>query len=151
MARLHVCCFYFLDQGEALQHQELINVFQIACALVEALSDGDTAKGFILYSPQINYRTIVLSAFIILRILRSTLREVIDVPKAEETFLAAIEVLNKRSLMRNDLEGKNAAILRMLWDSNTALRQSDGTYDGLRTRSMARGVCSIPSKPALPR
>ncbi|KPI44839.1 uncharacterized protein AB675_2613 [Cyphellophora attinorum] len=143
MARLHVCCFYFLGGGDALQHQELINVFQIACAFVDALSDGDAATGFILYSPHINYRTIVLSAFIILRVLRSILREVIDVPKAEGIFLAAIELLDKRSLTRNDLEARNAAILRMLWDSSTALRQSDGTCDGLRTRSMARGSFSV--------
>jgi hypothetical protein len=145
IARLHIGCFHFFDQTETRRADKLIEVYQLSCSFVDAVSTGDSVNDFVLYSSQIAYRAIVLSAFVILRVLRSTLRELVDLAAGERRFLSTINILKKRSLTNNDLDAKNATILGILWQSRAAFRQADGSYDGLRVRNRTRGVSLLES------
>lgn len=141
MARIHICSFYFFDQNEDRRDDKIIEVYQLACDFIDVMGEEDNATGFILYSPQIVFRAIMLSAFVILRILRSDLRPLIDLAAGERRLFSVINSLKKRSLLNNDLDAKNVTILGLLWQSKTAFRRSDGSYDGLRMRNRVRGVC----------
>lgn len=96
-----------------------------------------------MYSSQTAYRGIVLSAFIIIRILKSAVREFADYTIGERCMFAAINQLKRRSLVNNDLDSVNVTILGLLWRSDSAFRTEDGSYDGLRMRSRMRGVGAI--------
>lgn len=143
VCRLHVLCFHFFDQNHDRCSERLLELYQHACALIDTFAREDAENDFILYSSQIAYRAIVLSAFIIIRILKSPIRELADFAAGERCLFTAIIQLKKRSLVNNDLDSVNVTILGLLWRSNIAFRNEDGSYDGLRMRSRMRGVCYL--------
>ena len=139
-ARLHVVSFHLLDQSVSTPAARVIDCFEVACSFVDVLQARDNIDDYVLYSSHLIYRTIVIAACILLRVLRSKLCEVVDVPATEQRYFSVVNLLKRRSLVNNDLDAKNAAILVMLWHSKTALRKADGSYDGLRVRTQTRGV-----------
>lgn len=138
---MHIGSFYFFDGNDHRREDKIISVYQLACDFIDALGEEDDANSFVLYSPQTVFRIIMLSAFIVLRVLRSDLRTLIDLQAAERRYFSAINILKKRSLINNDLDAKNVIILGLLWQSNTAFRRPDGSYTGLHLRNRIRGVC----------
>lgn len=74
---------------------------------------------------------ILLTAFCVLRILRSSLRALIPINEAEQALYKAIGFVKSRSTQPTDLDAKYAVILRQLYASTTAFKRADGVVDGL--------------------
>ena len=83
---------------------------------------------------------VLLAAYSILRIIRSELRNFVELQRGEESYFNAIKFVKKRSAENNDLDARNGTIMTQLWCSNKAFRQKDGTLNGLELRLRGRLV-----------
>jgi hypothetical protein len=141
--RLHIGTFYFYDNDEPARHSRLIALYNTACSFIDAVASADKSHDYALYTPEFIYRSLNLAACAILRISRSNLREHVDVVTGERAYFSCINVLKRRMIRNNDLNGRTTGVLTQLWRSPQAFKQKDGSYNSLVVRIRSRGVCSL--------
>jgi transcriptional regulatory protein LEU3 len=89
------------------------------------------------------HRMLVLSAFSILKILKSDLSQGLDKKAGERAYFKVIVFLREMSLENGDTSSKGAGILTQLWASNNIFRRADGTMDSLSLRIRSRLSLSV--------
>lgn len=141
--RLHIGTFYFYDNDEPARHSRLIALYHTACSFIDAVTSADKRHDYALYTPEFIYRSLNLAACVILRISRSNLREHVDVFTGERAYFSCINILKRRMIRNNDLNGRTTGVLTQLWRSPQAFKQKDGSYNSLVVRIRSRGVCTL--------
>jgi hypothetical protein len=80
-------------------------------------------------------RMALLAAFCILRIVRSQLREYINLRDAEQSLFKAISLVKRRSMQHGDLDERYATILSQLWSNSNSTNNTNPDGLDLRIRS----------------
>lgn len=88
-------------------------------------------------------RTITLTGFIILRLVRSQHAQHLDLAAGEEAYSYALQFTKNSSLQNNDLGARCAAIMSNLWGSQKIFRRRDGRIDSLGLRLRTRLSMSV--------
>jgi hypothetical protein len=125
---------------DSFKQQKLLDLFFIACEVVELAESFSNSQEF-SYSPQYETRMTMLAVYVVLRIARSPLKDLLPPNKAERLVFSAIEISKKRTVQDNDLDARNAVILTKIWISESVFIRSDGANDSLRLDLRNRMVC----------
>ncbi|KAI9706999.1 MAG: hypothetical protein M1820_004587 [Bogoriella megaspora] len=142
-ARLSIRAFHFFLESEALKKPGTLQVFTIACQLIDIHTSLDALQNWTSWTPHYFARMMLLAAYCILRIVKSELRSCINAKRGEEMFFQAVNLTKNRSTQVNDLDSRNALILRQLWTSHRAFTKRDGTLNGLHLHLKSRLVMSV--------
>jgi hypothetical protein len=94
-------------------------------------------QDFALYASNYYTRMTLLAAFCILRIVRSQLKEHIDLRDAEQSLFKAISFAKRRSLQCGDLDERYGAIISQLWSNSSTIDTNFTNGLDLRIRSRA--------------
>ncbi|KAF2233648.1 hypothetical protein EV356DRAFT_200261 [Viridothelium virens] len=142
-ARLSTRAFHFFVESDQLKKPGILQVFAIACRLIDLYASLDASENFASYSCHYFARMMLLAAYCILRITKSDLRNCIDLQRGEASFFRAVNLAKRRSTQPCDLDSRNALILTQLWTSHRAFRQKDGTLNGLHLHVRSRLSMSV--------
>ena len=109
----------------------MLSIYATALDLIHHLGavlvdDPDSAK----YLTRYEWRLVVVAAYTILRIVKSPIKDLLDVQDAERAIFSAIYILKQRSVQTDDLEAINALMLLQLWSSKKVYVR-EGKQDGL--------------------
>lgn len=99
--------------------------------------DPDSAK----YLTRYEWRQVVAAAYTIVRIVKSPIKDLLDVQAAETAVFSAINFLKQRSVQTDDLEAISALMLLQLWSSKKVYVR-EGKQDGLVVTVRHRSVSS---------
>jgi len=77
-----------------------------------------------------------LASVTILRLLKGSTAQYLDVESAKETFFLGVNLLKRLSVESNDIANRMAMILTQLWNSEKAFKRPDGSeHTALRIRT----------------
>ena len=117
----------------------MLQLYLVACEVIDLSTSLHTSEEFAYFSTHYFMRMVLLAAYSLIKIVRSELKDHIDLAKAEETVFKAITFMKKRSIQNNDLDARNGIILTQLWSSDTIFKRK-GTQDGLELLLRSRLV-----------
>ncbi|RKK81428.1 hypothetical protein BFJ69_g3708 [Fusarium oxysporum] len=106
--RLAISAYYFFLQSHDFKRPGLITTFSIATEVLDAVSRLDAMQDFALYASNYYTRMALLAAFCILRLVRSQLKEHIDLRDAQQSLFKAISFVKRRSMQHGDLDERTA-------------------------------------------
>jgi hypothetical protein len=131
-ARLCVRAFHFFGPPENVNEAGFLQLYSVACETIKVASRLDSVQDFASHSSHYFSRMVALSAYVVLRIFKSYLKDRLDLRDAEEHYFAAITLSKKRSLQHNDIDALNATMLTQLWASTHIFRRPNDNTDSLR-------------------
>lgn len=118
----------------------LADLYSISLDLIETYSALDTSSGFACYATFYSGRSLILAAFVILKLLRAVDSPDVDRVRGESCYFRAVQLLQRRAVNFPDLDTKAADILTDLWSSQNAFCGADGVINGLKLRIRSRLV-----------
>ncbi|CZR34842.1 uncharacterized protein FPRO_01037 [Fusarium proliferatum ET1] len=139
--RLAISAYYFFLQSHDLKKPGLITAFSIATEVLDVVSRLDAMQDFALHASNYYTRMALLAAFCILRIVRSQLKEHIDLRDAQQSLFKAISFVKRRSMQHGDLDERYGTILSQLWSNSDATDTT--TANGLDLRIRSRLFMSV--------
>ncbi|KAF4498531.1 nicotinamide mononucleotide permease [Fusarium agapanthi] len=139
--RLAISAYYFFLQSHDLKKPGLITAFSIATEVLDVVSRLDAMQDFALYASNYYTRMALLAAFCILRIVRSELKEHIDLRDAQQSLFKAISFVKRRSMQHGDLDERYGTILSQLWSNSDSMNTT--TANGLDLRIRSRLFMSV--------
>ncbi|EXJ68829.1 uncharacterized protein A1O5_07761 [Cladophialophora psammophila CBS 110553] len=143
IAELQVSACRLIAPSSNIENEDLINMYGFACALIELATELDQEQGMAEYgSTNINMNW-NLSAFIILRIGKSHVRESLDLKRGQRCYFSAINLNKRQSVRSDDISARATMILSQLWTSKVVIKQPDGTPDSLWLRCRNRLGVSV--------
>ena len=126
--RLHVGAFHFYVDKQAIDHDGLVELFDLATKVIIGTNATYQYKPS---RPDYISTATLLAACVILRISRSCLASRVDLHAGEKAYFEAIVALRESSLENNDLSARGAMVLAQLWTSTRVFCRDDGVVDGL--------------------
>ncbi|EXM11202.1 hypothetical protein NOF04DRAFT_1555 [Fusarium oxysporum II5] len=139
--RLAISAYYFFLQSHDFKRPGLITTFSIATEVLDAVSRLDAMQDFALYASNYYTRMALLAAFCILRLVRSQLKEHIDLRDAQQSLFKAISFVKRRSMQHGDLDERYGTILSQLWSNSDSMDTT--TANGLDLRIRSRLFMSV--------
>ena len=133
--------------SDAMDKTGFVKLFSLACDVIEVMFLLQSQDGSIGNGPLFNNWMIILSAFIILRLLRSEMGQILDYGRGETAYFTAVDLLRQLSVGKNDLQARGIVIMSQLWTSKTIFQGSDGYTDSLQLRIRSRLVCMLQMRP----
>ncbi|CEF87405.1 unnamed protein product [Fusarium graminearum] len=141
--RLALSSYYFFVQSHDLKKPGLILNLSIATEVLDVVSRLDATQDFAFYASNSYTRMALLAAFCILRIVRSPLREQIDLRDAEQSIFKAISFVKRRSIQIGDLDERYGTILSQLWSNSSNSLNMAAHNDGLDLKIRSRLFMSV--------
>ena len=118
----------------------LVRLYTACTEIFDLFMKLDATQSFAQYSTNYYQRTVLLAACCILRIMRSRLREVIDMNDAEQSVFKAINFFRNRLTQTFDLDARYAIIIQQLYSSRSAFKTVSGEINGLHLDIRSRLV-----------
>ncbi|KAF4433718.1 nicotinamide mononucleotide permease [Fusarium acutatum] len=109
--------------------------------VLDVVSRLDAMQDFALYASNYYTRMALLAAFCILRIVRSQLKEHIDLRDAQQSLFKAISFVKRRSMQHGDLDERYGMIISQLWSNSDSMDTI--TANGLDLRICSRLFMSV--------
>lgn len=117
---------------------DLLNLYITSCAAINMMSDFDS-KLFLTSSSTIyQFYSLLIAATNLLRLIRGDLvsHSARDIQRDETTYLLAVSMMRKMSVVNDDLPERCSIMLESLWTSRNVFRRPDGSITPkLRIRS----------------
>ena len=146
-ARIHIMAYHFFAHpthpgpdadGLSRFYSLCISVIQttVAMTMSQPAASSAVSQSFI-------DRTITLAGFSILRLVRSSLAQHLDLAAGEQAFFQAVQFLKGVSLQQGDIGIRTALIMRDLRSSNRVFRRKDGRVEPLALRLRTRLSMSV--------
>ncbi|RGP70225.1 hypothetical protein FSPOR_4125 [Fusarium sporotrichioides] len=115
----------------------------LSTEVLDVVSRLDATQDFAFYASNCYARMALLAAFCILRIVRSPLREQIDLRDAEQSIFKAISFVKRRSIQHGDLDERYGTILSQLWSNSSNSLNMAAPNDGLDLKIRSRLFMSV--------
>jgi transcriptional regulatory protein LEU3 len=122
----------------------MIELYGIAINLIQKFAELDADTDYAHYASFYHTRTLLLAAYVVLKLHRTPPELSIDRGIGESCYFKVIALLRKKSLhstFEADLDLKAAVLLTQLWSSTTVFRNAQGHTDSLSVRIRSRMVC----------
>ncbi|KAF2659801.1 C6 zinc finger domain-containing protein [Lophiostoma macrostomum CBS 122681] len=145
-ARIHVLSFHFFASPSSPVGPDMESLGRLFSLCISTLGTATTLcqnTNFITQCPSFVDRTMTLTGFAILRLVRSPLAQHLSLTAGEQAFFQAVQFSKNMSLQNNDLGARAAAILMNLWSSNKVFRRRDGHVEPLGLRLRTRLSMSV--------
>lgn len=146
-ARVHIMAFHFFAHptNPGPDMDGFSRLFSLCVAVIETAYNMIMTDHTSLPSVSQSFidRTIALAGFAILRLVRSSLAQHLDVAVGEQAFSHAVQFLKNVSLQPGDIGIRTALIMNDLWQSNRVFRRKDGRLEPLALRLRTRLSMSI--------
>ena len=102
----------------------LLKGYASAISLASRAQEAHTHENFFHYAPNLFHHSITLAAMFIMKIVKSTYAEEIDLAQAKKSFSICHALIRQNSLEDNDLRGRTAKIIEQLWNCDDAEKLS---------------------------
>lgn len=139
MARVHLLTYYFMDSSriEYFELQKgLVRLYNAAIALVNhAQSCQLKSQTFIKYLPGVYILNIWQASCIIGKLSHSSLKKVIDLGSGRQSYLAAISLAAKASVLKHDMAHRSSGIMRNMWQLFATLDEKKLASLGINIRT----------------
>nr|ANF07292.1 C6 transcription factor 2 [Paecilomyces fulvus] len=136
ICRLHIQSFHLFKTNAALYDDCIVRLVASACMVIERVGDWGKRPGLLPATPLYVFSATAISAFSLLRILKSSIPRDVDIERAKSALFLGINIMKQISAGGNESAAKCVVILNQLWNSSKAFRKPDGSeYSGLRIRS----------------
>lgn len=146
-ARVHLLAFHFYGASARRPDPNLLKTYQVACEFIELGTRLDDSEDFAIYTTHYFARSIMLAGYIVFRISRCQLRDVVGARNSEDIVFKSIRFSKRRSMQSGDLDARNALILTQLWASDNVFKRKDGSKDSieilLRSRLVSHKTYSV--------
>lgn len=117
---------------------DLLNLYITSCAVINMMSDLDSKIFLVSSSTIFQFYSLLIAATNLLRLIRGGLVSHIarDIKKGETTYLLAVSMIRRMSVVNDDLPERCSNMLSSLWTSRKVFRRPDGSITPeLRIRS----------------
>ncbi len=121
----------------------LTELFSIARMVIDNVMALDQTQICAVSSTAYIHRSVILSAFTILKISKSLLKPYLDLESGKKSYFFAIALLRMNSLENDDLSAMGAMILTQLWTSSKIFRRANGAMSSLRLSVRSRMTMSV--------
>lgn len=135
--------YYFFENPSQPNLQGLIVLYTVACEFLDELSREEQISRVTEACPAFIERSVILAAFSILKIIRSSLKAHVDMEAGEKAYLSAMLFGRKASLQSEDLAARAVTIMSQLWTSESIFRRPNGQLQSLDTRIRSRLSMSV--------
>lgn len=126
-----------------MDESKLTAMYTSSCEMVELAVDLAESQQFAEFGPVFSTKYLQLGAFIVLKIGRSHIRELVDLPRGRRAYFSVIQLQKKMSVRLDDIFARASIICTQIWTSNNIFRRSDGTIDSLFLRCRSRLGMSV--------
>ena len=141
-ARIHIMAFHFFAHptNPGPDADGFSRLFSLCVSVIQTATTMTMSHQTALPSVSQSFidRTIALAGFAILRLVRSSLAQHLDLAVGEHAFSQAVQFLKNVSLQQGDIGLRTALIMRDLWSSNRVFRRKDGRMESLGLRLRTR-------------
>lgn len=145
LARIHLLTCYFLD-SKSLPPLELsrglVRLFNASIALIHHVEMCEAKyKDFVKYLPAVSILHIWQASCFIVRLANSPFKSVIDPNAAKETYLTAIKLVARASVLKHDIAHRASGIMRNMWSFFRTLDEKN--MAGLDLKIKSRMTASV--------
>ena len=138
-ARLNLLICYLYEPDSTNKRKEgLLKAFALASDLIARVK---AAEKLLLHSPVSVFHLLATCAFLVLKILNSSYSRYVDFKEGKKSFNTSVLALRRWSVANNDLSGRTAEILLVLWRGLDA--SSAKTEDEPRLRLHSRQCANL--------
>ncbi|KAL6708534.1 hypothetical protein ACN47E_002515 [Coniothyrium glycines] len=146
-ARIHVMSFHFFAHptNPGPDPDGLSRFYSLCVSVIQTATNLTMTNFTTLASVSQSFidRTVTLAGFSVLRLVRSSLAQHLDVAAGERAFAQAVQFLKNVSLQEGDIGQRTALIMQDLWNSDRTFRRKDGQLDPLVLRLRTRLSMSV--------
>lgn len=135
--------FHFFANPEEPDPESLTRLYALCLGTAQMANGLTQTTNLLTTCPSFIDRTVTLTGFIILKLVRSPLAQHLDLAAGEQAYNFCVNFIKSMSLQPNDLNARAAAIMTSLWGSNRLFRRKDGTVDSLGLRLRTRLSMSV--------
>ncbi|KAG2734284.1 hypothetical protein G9P44_002290 [Scheffersomyces stipitis] len=118
-ARVHLLTYYFMDSSRIADFElqrGLVNLYNAAMSLINlAQLFQEKDRKFVKYLPGVYVLNIWQSACIIGKLIHSPLKKIVDTGSGKQSYLAAISLAAKASILKHDMAHRSSGIMRNMW------------------------------------
>ncbi|KAK6457955.1 uncharacterized protein RJT20DRAFT_125838 [Scheffersomyces xylosifermentans] len=118
-ARVHLLTYYFMDSSRIADFElqrGLVNLYNAATSLINLAQFFQSKdKKFVKYLPGVYVLNIWQAACIIGKLIHSQLKKVVDTGSGKQSYLAAISLAAKASILKHDMAHRSSGIMRNMW------------------------------------
>lgn len=118
-ARVHLFTYYFMDSSRIAYFElqkGLVRLYNAAIALINHAQLCQTkTQTFIKYLPGVYILNIWQASCIIGKLSHSSLKNVIDLGSGRHSYLTAISLAAKASILKHDMAHRSSGIMRNMW------------------------------------
>ncbi|KAF2729375.1 C6 zinc finger domain-containing protein [Polyplosphaeria fusca] len=143
--RIHVLSYHFFANPSrpCPDAESLCRLYTLCVSTIQSTDSLAQTANFNTISPSFFERTLVLSGFAVLKIVRSSLAQHLDRQAGEAAYFSVVQFCQKLSMKSGDLGARAAAIMTNLWSSNKVFRRKDGSIESLGLRLRTRLSMSV--------
>ncbi|KAF2272499.1 uncharacterized protein EI97DRAFT_426208 [Westerdykella ornata] len=142
-ARIHVLAFHFFANPATPDVEALVRLYALCLELAQTVTDLSRTTDLTATCPSFFDRTITLTGFIILKLVRSQLAHHLDLQAGERAYFQCVNFCKAMSLQPNDISVRISAIMTNLWGSTRIFRRRDGRIESLGLRLRTRLSMSV--------
>ncbi|CUM64642.1 uncharacterized protein PRCAT00002251001 [Priceomyces carsonii] len=144
-ARVHLLTYYFMDTSRIADFElnsGLVKLYNSAISLIDhAQLCHAKDKTFAKYLPGVNVLNIWQAAFIIGKLAHSPMKTFLDLGSGKQSYLAAVSLAAKASILKHDIAYRSSGIMRSMWQLFRTLDEKKLTSLGIAVRTrMAASV-----------
>jgi transcriptional regulatory protein LEU3 len=123
--------------------EALTRLYSLCVSTLQMANRLSQTTNFISTCPSFIDRSLTLTGFAVLKLIRSPLAQHLDVPAGEQAYHYAAQFTNHLSMQKGDLAARTAAIMMNLWSSTKVFRRKDGSIEPLGLRLRTRLSMSV--------
>lgn len=128
---LQIRSFYLFCSPDAYDVLEVAQLYNAAKSVLD-----EAGKLDLLYAPTFVYQSALLSACIMIKLLKGPKAGILDLDTGASTYYSAIRICKTMSVENDDLPAKTAAILSKVWLFEGLYKSPDGQSNwALQVRS----------------
>lgn len=139
VARIHLLTCYFLDAQNIPNFElskGLVRLFNAAIALMAHVEMCEAkTRAFVKYLPVVSILHIWQASCIIVKLANSPLKSVLDVELAKNTYLSAIRLVARASVLKHDISYRASGIMRNMWQLFRTLDEKHMSHLHLKIKS----------------
>ena len=135
IAMLQCQAFIFFKLHEPISEVDLVSLHTLSCHIINSAKSMDDTKAFFSIAPAYCKFGVILSAYILLRLLKSPFTKYLN-SQVKDCLFTAIGMARSVSRAGGDPADRHATALTQLYNSSRAFKRPDGSdYTILRIRT----------------
>jgi transcriptional regulatory protein LEU3 len=138
---MSILAFQLLGRKDEIDYAKMLRLSTITHETIQHIARVDEEQpSFSSYLAYYFARMVNLAANLFLRLVKSPLRDQLNLDDSEASFFASLHILKKISMQDGDVEIRTINALTPLWTSTRVFRRGKGPQNGLQLSMQHRLV-----------